>query len=72
VWGDGTAIRAYTYVDDLVEGVYMLMQSDLEGPAIIGSDEYVTVDEAASLLGDGDRGGGQGDPADNKHPCEVG
>ena len=45
VWGDGTAIRAYTYVDDLVEGVYMLMQSDLEGPAIIGSDEYVTVDE---------------------------
>jgi len=31
VWGDGTAIRAYTYVDDLVEGVYMLMQSDLKG-----------------------------------------
>jgi nucleoside-diphosphate-sugar epimerase len=29
VWGDGTAIRAYTYVDDLVEDVYMLMQSDL-------------------------------------------
>jgi len=41
VWGDGTAIRAYTYVDDLVEGVYMLMHSDLEGPTIIGSDEYV-------------------------------
>jgi nucleoside-diphosphate-sugar epimerase len=28
VWGDGTAIRAYTYVDDLVEGIYMLMQAD--------------------------------------------
>ena len=28
VWGDGTAIRAYTYVDDMVEGIYMLMQSD--------------------------------------------
>ncbi len=50
VWGDGTAIRAYTYVDDLVEGVYVLMQSDLEGPAIIGSDEYVTVDELVETV----------------------
>ncbi|RMF26232.1 MAG: NAD-dependent epimerase/dehydratase family protein [Chloroflexi bacterium] len=43
VWGDGTAIRVFTYVDDLVEGVYTLMQSDLEGPVNIGSDERVTV-----------------------------
>jgi nucleoside-diphosphate-sugar epimerase len=50
VWGDGTAIRAYTYVDDLVEGVYMLMQSDLEGSTIIGSDEYVTVDELVETV----------------------
>jgi nucleoside-diphosphate-sugar epimerase len=72
VWGDGTAIRAYTYVDDLVEGVYMLMQADparhpelVEGPggmlAIIGGDEYVTVDEVASLTEDGDRRFRQGD-----------
>jgi GDP-D-mannose 3',5'-epimerase len=45
VWGDGTAIRAYTYVDDLVDGIYLLMQSDLEGPTNIGSEQYVTVDE---------------------------
>jgi GDP-D-mannose 3',5'-epimerase len=50
VWGDGTAIRAYTYVDDLVEGVYMLMQSDLEGPVNIGSGEYVTVDELVQTV----------------------
>jgi len=58
VWGDGTAIRAYTYVDDLVEGVYMLMQSDpspgsgqrLEGPVNIGSAEYVTVDELVQTV----------------------
>lgn len=61
VWGDGTAIRAYTYVDDLVEGVYMLMQSGLEGPTIIGGDEYVTVDEAASLTAGGDWSFRQGD-----------
>ena len=37
-------------MDDLVVGVYMLMQSDLEGPAIIGSDEYVTVDELVNTV----------------------
>ena len=40
-----TACRSATCVSDLVEGIYMLMHSDLEGPTIIGSDEYVTVDE---------------------------
>jgi GDP-D-mannose 3', 5'-epimerase len=50
VWGDGSAIRAYTYVDDLVEAVYALMQSDLEGPTNIGSDEYVTVDELVQTV----------------------
>jgi GDP-D-mannose 3',5'-epimerase len=50
VWGDGTAIRAYTYVDDLVEGIYMLMQSDLEGPANIGGDEHVTVAELVQTV----------------------
>ena len=45
VWGDGSAVRSYTYVDDMVDGIYRLMQSDLEGPANIGNPEYVTVDE---------------------------
>ncbi|NQV16450.1 NAD-dependent epimerase/dehydratase family protein, partial [bacterium] len=50
IWGDGTAIRAYTYVDDIVDGIYTLMQSDLEGPTIIGGDEYVTVDELVDIV----------------------
>jgi nucleoside-diphosphate-sugar epimerase len=50
VWGDGTAVRNYTYVDDLVEGIYRLMHSNLEGPANIGSDEYVTVDELVDTV----------------------
>jgi len=50
VWGDGTAIRAYTYVDDMVEGVYSLMHSDLEGPVNIGCDEYVTVAELVKTV----------------------
>jgi nucleoside-diphosphate-sugar epimerase len=50
VWGDGTAVRNFTYVDDMVEGIYMLMQSDLEGPVNIGSSEYVTVDQLVDTV----------------------
>ena len=45
VWGNGSAVRSYTYVADMVEGIFTLMQSDMEGPANIGSPEYVTVQE---------------------------
>ena len=45
VWGDGTAIRSYTYVANMVEGIYKLMHSGLEGPANIGCPQYVNVDE---------------------------
>ena len=66
VWGDGTAIRSYTYVEDMVEGIFMLMHSDpsaalrqaqgdssgqrLEGPVNIGCPQYVTVDELAATV----------------------
>ena len=50
VWGDSRAIRGYTYLDDLVEGVYLLMHSDLEGPVNIGSSQYVTVDELVETV----------------------
>jgi GDP-D-mannose 3', 5'-epimerase len=50
VWGDGSAIRSYTYVDDMVDGIYRLMQSDLEGPTNIGTPEYVSVAELVATV----------------------
>ena len=47
VWGDGSAVRSYTYVSDMVDGIYLLMQSDLHGAVNIGCPQYVTVDELA-------------------------
>jgi nucleoside-diphosphate-sugar epimerase len=43
VWGDGTAVRSYVYVTDLVDAVVRLMQSDIEAPTNIGTPEYVSV-----------------------------
>ena len=50
VWGNGAAVRNYTYVDDLVEGIFTLMQSDLEGPVNIGGDDHVTVAELVDTV----------------------
>src|SRR5512136_3266858 len=50
VWGDGTAIRSYTYVGDMVDGIYLLMHSDLHGAANIGCPQYVSVDELADTV----------------------
>ena len=50
VWGDGTAIRSYTYVDDMVDGIYRLMHSDLQGAVNIGNPEYVSVNELVATV----------------------
>jgi nucleoside-diphosphate-sugar epimerase len=50
VWGDGSAMRVFTYVDDLVDGIRMLMQSDVEEPTNIGSDERVSVDGLVAIV----------------------
>ena len=52
VWGDGTAIRSYTYVDDMVDGIHRLTESPLEGPANIGSPEYVSVAQLVKTVAD--------------------
>ena len=50
IWGDGTAVRSYTHVNDMVEGIYMLMQSDLHGAANIGCPQYVDVNELVATV----------------------
>lgn len=50
IWGDGSAVRAYTFVEDLVRGIVMLMRSDLENGINIGRREYVSVDDLAMTV----------------------
>ncbi|MCL4135578.1 UNVERIFIED_CONTAM: hypothetical protein GTU68_059259 [Idotea baltica] len=50
VWGDGSAMRSYTYVSDIVSGIYTLMQSDVEEPVNIGSDEFISVNELVATI----------------------
>jgi GDP-D-mannose 3',5'-epimerase len=50
VWGDGEQTRSFCYVDDCVEGIYRLMQSDYREPLNLGSEEMVTVNELARII----------------------
>jgi len=50
IWGDGSAVRSYTYVDDIVDGVYLLMQSDMDIPVNIGNYQYATVSELVATV----------------------
>jgi nucleoside-diphosphate-sugar epimerase len=43
-------MRAYTYIDDLVDGIVRLMASGLENGVNIGRQEYVSVDELARTV----------------------
>ncbi|GAA1598848.1 NAD-dependent epimerase/dehydratase family protein [Kribbella sancticallisti] len=50
IWGDGEQTRSFCYVDDCVEGIYRLMQSDYREPLNLGSEDMVTVNELAHLV----------------------
>ncbi len=50
VWGDGTAVRSFIWVGDVVDATYTLMQSDVETPTNICTGEYVTVNEVVDMV----------------------
>ena len=50
VWGDGKQTRSFMYIDDCVEGIHRIMQSDHGLPLNLGTDELVTVDELAEIV----------------------
>ncbi len=43
IWGDGLQTRSFLYIDECLEGVRRLMESDFTGPVNIGSEEMVTI-----------------------------
>jgi nucleoside-diphosphate-sugar epimerase len=52
IWGDGQQTRSFLYVDECVEGVRKLMESNESGPFNIGSEEMVTINQLAKIVMD--------------------
>lgn len=50
IFGDGSQTRSFCYVDDLVEGIYRLSQSDYVYPVNIGNPQEITILEFAEEI----------------------
>ncbi len=52
IWGDGTATRSFTYIDDCVVGIDRIMHCDalIATPVNLGSSELVSVDGLVSKV----------------------
>ena len=49
IWGDGKQTRSFLLVDECVEGIRRLMESNFAGPVNIGSDEMVSINQLAEM-----------------------
>jgi dTDP-glucose 4,6-dehydratase len=52
IYGDGSQTRSLCFVSDLVEGLFLLMQSDFSTPTNIGNPEEHTILELAKIVAD--------------------
>jgi GDP-D-mannose 3',5'-epimerase len=50
IWGDGKQTRSFLYVDECLEGIRRLVESDFTGPVNIGSEEMVTINRLAEMV----------------------
>jgi GDP-D-mannose 3',5'-epimerase len=50
VWGDGEQTRSFLYIDECIEAVQRLMNSNFREPVNIGSEEMVSINELAKMV----------------------
>ena len=50
VWGDGRQTRSYCYIDDCIEGIYRLMQSNYSSPINLGQDRMISINELVDIV----------------------
>lgn len=50
IYGDGNQTRSFCYVDDLVEGLLKLMESNLLGPINLGNPNEITISNLSLLV----------------------
>lgn len=45
IWGDGNQTRTFTFIDDALKGIGLLMEGDWADPVNLGSSQLVTVNQ---------------------------
>lgn len=50
VYGDGQQTRSFLFIDECLEGIRRLMESDCKEPLNIGSDEVISINNFAQMI----------------------
>jgi nucleoside-diphosphate-sugar epimerase len=50
IWGDGKQTRSFLYIDECIEGIRRLMDSEFTGPVNIGSDQMISINDLTKLV----------------------
>jgi len=50
IWGDGQQTRSFMYIDDCVQGIYEITNSNESKPLNLGMDQMITVDELVDIV----------------------
>ncbi len=50
IWGDGEQTRSFTYIDDTLKGINLLMESQYSLPLNIGSSEEVSINQLVDIV----------------------
>ncbi len=52
IWGDGEQTRSFCYIDDCVEGLVRLMDSDYGQPLNLGQDRLISINQLVDMVAD--------------------
>lgn len=50
VWGDGTQVRSFLYIDDCLDAIQAMIHSDFSNPLNVASEEIITISEMVDML----------------------
>jgi GDP-D-mannose 3',5'-epimerase len=50
IWGDGKQTRSFLYINECIEAIRRLMESDFTGPINIGSEEMIAINDLVKMV----------------------
>jgi GDP-D-mannose 3',5'-epimerase len=50
IWGDGLQTRSFTYIEDTIKGIELLMNSSYSDPINLGSSELISIADLAKIV----------------------
>ena len=50
IWGDGKQTRSFLYIDECIEAIRRLMNSNFSGPVNVGSEEMIAINDLVKMV----------------------